>query len=225
MSNQNIIIALLIVVVLGAGLWYALSMEGGNPISTNSDGEVVAKVNGEEITNDDFQAQLTQAKQMDLEMEEEQLKTEVLDQMIGNVLIKQKAEEKGITVEESEIDQQMNQVIQQSGGEEAFKKQLEEANITREELRERAREQILVQNYVDSEISEDKLEVTEEELKSYFDQMMAQQGNATNTPSFDEMQDSQKEQIRSQLKQQKRNQETQNLIKQLKEEANIEKLL
>lgn len=227
MSKQNIIIAILIVAVVGAGLWYTFSRNGKQNSPSNE--EAVATVNGEEITSSDFQVQLEQAKQMysqqKMDFKEEQLRAQVLDQMIGNLLIKQKAGQEEVTVKESEVNAQMNQVVQSSGGEQAFKKRLQEADLTREELRKRAREQLLVQSYLKTAIPEDKLEVTDQEIKSYFEQMVGQGGNATGTPSFEEMEQGQKEQIRTQLEQQKRRQETQNLIEKLRKEAEIKKSL
>lgn len=229
MNKKNIILAVLIIAALGVGIWYALSMSGGqNPLSGK---KVVAKVNGEKITNADFQAQLKQAKQMTsqqgLDIDEEKLKTRVLDQMTGNILIKQKAKEAGISVEKNEVKAEINKVKETLGGEDAFKKQLENANLTQEDLEELTKEQLLREKYVKTQVSEDELEVSEEEVKNYFDQMMLQQGgeNATNTPSLEEMDEAQKEKIKTQIRLQKRSSKTRELIESLREEADIEKSL
>ncbi len=141
--------------------------------------------------------------------------------MIGSILLKQEANEQNIAVDQEEINSQMSQMIQNLGGEEAFNEQLQSAGLTEKQLRERMKEQVLVQKYIDSEIPQQELEVTDEEIKTYFNQIMAQQGEGSELPSFEEMEESQKEQLRSQLKQQKQSLEVQQLIEQLKQEAEI----
>jgi parvulin-like peptidyl-prolyl isomerase len=232
MSTKNIILAVLIVAALAVGIWYAVSMtDGQNPFSKDAEAKVVATVNGEEITNADLQAQLEQAKQMvsqqGLDIDEKQLKERVLDQMIGNVLIKQKAKEEGITVKQSEINAEINKVKENLGGEEAFNKQLKNADITMDELEELTREQLLSQEYVESQVAEEELKVSDKEIKNFFNQMMIQQGGeaATDTPSVEEMDEAQKEQIKTQIRQQKRSSKTRELIESLREEAEIEKNL
>lgn len=230
MSTKNIILAVLVVAALGVGIWYALTMtEGQNPLSR--DNKVVAKVNGEKITNTDFQAQLQQAEQLssqqNLNIDKEQLKSRVLDQMIGNILIRQKAKDEDISVKEEEVDKKIDEIIKSLGGEEAFNKQLEDAELTQEGLEEMTREQLLTEKYIESQVPEKELEVSEEEVKNYFNQMMLQQGgkNATNTPKLEDMSEKEKEQIKTQLRQQKQTTKTQELIEELRQDADIEKKL
>ncbi len=224
------IIIVLVILVVGAGLWYTLSNQSQNKEASNKDGEAVAIVNGEKIAKADLEAQFAQAKQMYSQQnlndqQKQQLKDQLLDQLIGSILLKQEAKKQGVTIDQGEIDSQMDQMIQSLGGEEAFNKQLQQSGLTREELKTRMKEQLVVQEYINSEISEGELSVTDEELKSYYDQMRAiQQGGGTQTPSFEEMEDTQKDQMRSQLKQQKRSTQTQQLIEKLKKDANIQKL-
>jgi len=221
---KKLIIILLIVLVIGAGLWYVLSSDKGADLDLENG--TAAIVNGEKIANKDLQTQITQTKQMypeqDLNLEQEkQLEAQILDQMIGSILLKQEAKKQDIAVDQEEINSQMSQMIQNLGGEEAFNEQLQSAGLTEKQLRERMKEQVLVQKYIDSEIPQQELEVTDEEIKTYFNQIMAQQGEGSELPSFEEMEESQKEQLRSQLKQQKQSLEVQQLIEQLKQEAEI----
>jgi len=221
---KKLIIILLIVLVIGAGLWYVLSSDKGADLDLENG--TAAIVNGEKIANKDLQTQITQTKQMypeqDLNLEQEkQLEAQILDQMIGSILLKQEAKKQDIAVDQEEINSQMSQMIQNLGGEEAFNEQLQSAGLTEKQLRERMKEQVLVQKYIDSEIPQQELEVTDEEIKTYFNQIMAQQGEGSELPSFEEMEESQKEQLRSQLKQQKQSLGVQQLIEQLKQEAEI----
>ena len=221
---KKLIIILLIVLVIGAGLWYVLSSDKGADLDLENG--TAAIVNGEKIANKDLQTQITQTKQMypeqDLNLEQEkQLEAQILDQMIGSILLKQEAKKQDIAVDQEEINSQMSQMIQNLGGEEAFNEQLQSAGLTEKQLRERMKEQVLVQKYIDSEIPQQELEVTDEEIKTYFNQIMAQQGEGSELPPFEEMEESQKEQLRSQLKQQKQSLGVQQLIEQLKQEAEI----
>ena len=227
MSKKNIIITVLALALAGVGIWYALSFTDAQKFLSQN--KIVATVNGEEISEADFQDQLEQAKQMSsqqgLEVDEEKLKTQVLDQMIGNILIQQEAEKKGIKVEQSEIDTEIQKAVEGLGGEENLNKQLEKFNLTREKLEELTREQLLTQKYIEVEVPEEELQVSEEEAKRYFDQMMLQQGgeNATNVPAFSELEEAQKNQLNTQLKQQKRTQKIREIIEKLREEADIQK--
>ncbi len=230
------IIIILIILVVGAGLWFVLfntnQINRNQKPITGSESGTVAIVNGEKIDRSDLEAQFAQVKQMYSQQnltsdQEKQLKDQMLDQLIGSVLLKQEAKEQAITLDQGEIDTQMNQMIQNLGGEEKLNQQLQQAGLTKKELRDNMKEQLLVQEYIGSKISDEQLNVTDEDLESYYEQMSAMQqgvGTQTETPTFGEITDTQKQQLRSQLKQQKRSVEIQKLIEELKKNADISKL-
>lgn len=193
--------------------------------------EVVATVNGEEITREELEVMLEQQKQqyqmqgMDLDSEEmsdmrEQLERQILDSLIANLLMAQAAEEKGISVSEEELEQEYQDLAAQFGGEEELNQQLEAAGITREEIKEDIARTLPAQKYMESykeeNISEEDLEVSEEELKAVYDQYSAQMGEEFG--EFEEV----KPQLEEDLKRQKENEVLQSHVEELREEAEVE---
>ena len=118
------------------------------------DDQVVATVNGEEISKEELYQAMLEGNGRD-----------ILDQLILEHLVLQEGEKLGIVVSESEIDTELNQVVEDSfrGDMEQFRQALLEYGITEEHVRERIRiEQIL------KKIAEGRLEITEEDEKEYF---------------------------------------------------------
>ncbi len=193
--------------------------------------EVVATVNGEEIAREELEVMLEQQKQqyqmqgMDLDSEDmsdmlEQLERQILDSLVANLLMAQAAEEKGISVSEEELEQEYQDLVAQFGGEEELNQQLEAAGITREEIKEDIARTLPAQKYMESykeeNISEEDLEVSEEELKAVYDQYSAQMGEEFG--EFEEV----KPQLEEDLKRQKENEVLQSHVEELREEAEIE---
>ena len=85
--------------------------------------EVVATVNGTEITKDDFvQTYQSQYQQMAMQQQsggqapdEEQLKTQVAEQLVNNELLRQGAEDAGIKATDKDIDTTLDEIAKQSG--------------------------------------------------------------------------------------------------------------
>ena len=117
---------------------------------------MVALVNGQPIYKADLEKQVSQfarsfAQQgMDLQSEEgrktlEQLRRQVLEGLIEQVIIEQAAAEMGITVEEQELEEHIRQAISQGGGEAEFRKWLEANGLTEEDFRRMTRAQLLTE--------------------------------------------------------------------------------
>ena len=193
--------------------------------------EVVATVNGEEIAREELEVMLEQQKQqyqmqgMDMDSEDmsdmlEQLERQILDSLVANLLMAQAAEEKGISVSEEELEQEYQDLVAQFGGEEELNQQLEAAGITQEEIKEDIARTLPAQKYMESykeeNISEEDLEVSEEELKAVYDQYSAQMGEEFG--EFEEV----KPQLEEDLKRQKENEVLQSHVEEVREEAEIE---
>ena len=146
-SNNNIIITLavvLIAVIIGAFIYFYQSDGIG--------GELVASVNGEKITKDDFFQEMYNYYGDD-----------VLDDLIKRTLILQEAERKGLSVSEEEIDEEIAEIINQFGSEEEFYEVLKEYGDNIDDLRERISIDKLLQKVVMEEI-----DIDDEELESFF---------------------------------------------------------
>lgn len=122
---------------------------------------VVAEVNGEAIPLADFQRQLTDARTyllseglIDPDTEEGQasldaLREQVLAQLIDQVLIKQAADDMGLTVTSEELDASIAKIKEDLGSDQAFAEALAANNLTEEEFRKLQRQQLLSRKVMD----------------------------------------------------------------------------
>jgi len=219
MTKQKIIISLIIAAVVITGAWYAVSMNNSWKNSADS-GNVVATVNGAELSREDFDAQFQQAQQSYLQQGVDvsdaqfvsQLETQVLDQMIAKVLLKQEAEKLGLTVDNSEVDTELASIIESVGGRDAFDQQLVGMNLSEEELKNDIIEQFLINKYIETQVPEDQT-ATDEEARALYDQANTQQ----DLPPFEEI----KEQAKAEVIRQKQDQLIQALVASLRESADI----
>lgn len=115
--------------------------------------EVVATVNGENITRAEFTERL-----------EKIAGQQILDQMITEKLILMEGEKKKVSPTDAEVDAELKSTVQRFGGDEQFKAFLERRGETMEEAKERIVLQLTVQALV-----ADKAKVTEEQIKSEYE--------------------------------------------------------
>lgn len=197
--------------------------------------EVVAEVNGEEISKADFvafyepqfQQQAMAAQQGGQEMEEAELKTQVADQLVDNRLLVQAAEDAGIEATDEDIDAVLEEVAQQNGMESADEviTALEEQGQAEEDIREDAATQHLLDTYIAQEA--DIAEPSDEELKQQYEEMKTQaeeQQGATGggqeqaqIPPFEEVRD----QISDQAVAEQENEVATQKVEELRESADI----
>jgi len=106
-----------------------------------------------------------------------QVKGEVLDGLVADMLMAVHAERTGVEVQQTVIEEEVEKTIQrnisQMGGRNAFKDELERYGLTEEQIRRQWEEKIrarhLMQQLAYSEIW-DGVEVSEEELREYYRQ-------------------------------------------------------
>lgn len=190
--------------------------------------EVVAEVNGEEITQEDFtqtyesQFQQTAMQQQMMgggeEINQDELKQQVADMLVNQELLAQEAENRDFTAGEDEVNEMVDQMLEQNGMEnrdELFAA-LDEQGLPEDEVMNLLETQIKVDQLIEDESGE--IEPTDEELQEMYDQMQEQQGQTEGEeepPSFEEL----KPQLEQQFVMQKQGEVTQALIEQLKEDA------
>lgn len=115
---------------------------------------MAARVNGEPIYLDEYELELEryknslQAQGIDLESQEgqdrlAQARGWILNMMIEQVLTEQAAEQAGIEVTDTEVEQYMQNMVAESGGEEAFRAKLEEWGETYEHAKKEVRAQLI----------------------------------------------------------------------------------
>ncbi len=196
MTRKTAYIAIAVVLVAGLGIAGAfLGLFDG---ITGMDEDVVATVNGEVVTEEEFNQAMEQEKMqyqaqgVDLESEEmaemlADLEEQVLDNyFIIPILLEQKAEEQGIEISDEEIEERYQEYAAQFGGEEQLLEAMEDAGLNREDLDEDIIRELTIQNYLDQyletyleenpdeRIEADKVELSDEEVEEYYQQMRSQ---------------------------------------------------
>ncbi|MGB5945551.1 SurA N-terminal domain-containing protein [Paenisporosarcina sp.] len=187
--------------------------------------KIVAIVNDEELKGDQYnqalmsiQGQMQQMGQDPTSKEaSEQIKTQTLDTLVNQTLIRQKADEAKLTATEEEINKEYTTYEEQVGGEEAMAKALEAQKMDKETLKEQIADSIVFGKYQDK-VAPAK-EVTDEEIQAYYDQAVAQaEGTEQKLPPLEEA----SEEIKGILEQQQQQELFAAHVEKLKADAKIE---
>ena len=201
-------------VVIVAGLIYiAINTEK----TTDTKNDIAAEVNGEAISKTEFDRHFEQdSRGIDPKNTKavSQLKTQVMDEMIGNKLLVQAASKAGIKATKEDIDAQISLIEQQAGGKETFLARLAELEIDESKLRLDIGNQIMIQEYLLKNIDLESIIVTDEEISSLYEKVNSVQDNL---PPLSEI----KQQITEQIKFEKQQELADSLVKSLRNEADI----
>lgn len=115
---------------------------------------IVAKVNGKEISKEELYEKMVS-----------QYGQQTLEQLMADALIDQEIKDKEIAVSEEEINEELSSLMASYGGEEAFEEAMTANGVTQSQIKED------IKSYLKTEkVLEPRIEVTEEEMKSYFDE-------------------------------------------------------
>jgi parvulin-like peptidyl-prolyl isomerase len=146
-----------------------------------SEGEQAASVNGETITvqqvQDRYQA-MTQGSQLSQQVYDnpamqDQLKAQILSQLIQVQLLRQGADELGVEVGDAEIDEQRYRIEQRLSGQgTSLQDEMERQGMSEEDLRQEL-EALALQDAVAAELASGD-DITDEEVRSYFEENTAQ---------------------------------------------------
>ncbi|WLR51123.1 SurA N-terminal domain-containing protein [Bacillus tianshenii] len=192
--------------------------------------KVVAVVNGEDIPRKEFEDVYTgqfqqaalQSQMSGQEVNQEQLRKQVVDGMVNQELLTQEANSGNYTASEEEVNQFLDKVVKQNGLEskEKLMKMLEKQGMDKEEVMSQVKTQVKVDQLIESKHGEVK--VTEQELKKAYEQTKKMQsqmggGEKAKMPSFEEMKPKLKEQVEGQ----KKAEATQSIVKKLREDAEV----
>lgn len=214
--------------VLSATMGFADFITGGGRGGAMSmPNDVVATVNGEEIAAEELEAQLEnlkasyRAQGMDLDSPEmegmlQQARMQILDEMISMKLLEQRAEEEGIEVPEEKVDEQYQEIVEQFGDEEALLAQLEEFDLTLDELMDDIRQNATIRHYIELQVDQDELEVSEEEMRARYEEQ--QEAGVEELQEYEEM----RPQLEQMLQDEKEQQQVQQLLEELRQESEIE---
>ena len=157
----------LILSALLAGLLVTASCGSDSSASAN----VVARVNGKDITTTQLEKQvqvsLNGAELPPSAEEQEDLKLQVLNQMIINEILLEQAAAANLNATDAEVDVKFNELKSQ-GTEEQFKEMLKKQKMTVDDIRSGLRKTITIDKLVNKEITS-KISVTDAEIKVFYD--------------------------------------------------------
>ncbi|KUG51114.1 hypothetical protein AVL62_12775 [Serinicoccus chungangensis] len=200
----------------------------------------VATVNGQDVTKEEFvtyyESQFAsaagQAQMSGEELDEEQLQQDTLEVVVDSVLLRQAAEEERLDPSDEEVDTLLEELATGNGLEsvDQFLEVLAQQGMDEETARREAASQLAIQAYVEQEAPVE--EPSEEELRAYYDELVAQQEDAgggeddaagtaapqqPEIPEFDQVRD----QLAQQLQSEEQAAATDELVAGLREDAEI----
>ncbi len=209
----TLIIAIVVGVMFYLGRNPALAPVTSTPIANTSvsPDTVRATVNGEEIIQATINNRLGEASQVltsqGVDINDPniraQMETQIIEDTISYVLLKQGATKAGITVDPSALEEAFQGFVTQAGGEEQLSSQLQQAGLTEEEFKLRLTEQLTIDSYLNNNIDISEITITDKEITSAYDLAVANAGEGNPPPLAD---------VRNQVEQQILGQKRQKLI-------------
>lgn len=201
---------IIVVVLIGVALWY-----NGDSAPAQPEGDTVAVVNGEVITQARLDQRLALLAGQGQAVETDAQKLDILNQMVDQQLVLQDAAERGIVVTAEQADAQFEVVVGSFESPEAFQAALVQNSLSEADVRADVKTQLVLQQYAAELQAENNLTVTEEEVNALYVQLTEGQENV---PSFEEVQ----AQLSSQIGQQKLNTVLESVLASLRATAEIE---
>jgi peptidyl-prolyl cis-trans isomerase SurA len=210
------------------------SSESSAPTGSEADltgiPDVVAEVNGEEVTKEEFaapyQAQLQQAT-MQAQMgggeapDEKALQEQTANGLVDAELLKQEAESRGIEVSDDQVDAQLTELAEQNqlDSAQALLDALEEQGTSEDQARSQVETQVLVEGLVEDEAGD--IQPTEEDLRALYQQVKQQQSQAGQAGQPVPPYAKAKPQLEQQAVSQEQNRIAQQLVDELRQDADI----
>ena len=154
-----------------SALWAGLLMTASCGSDSSASANVVARVNGKDITTTQLEKQvqtrLNGAEQPPSAEEQQDLKLQVLNQLINDQILLEQAAAANLNATDAEVDVKFNEFKSQYT-EEKFKDLLKEQKMTIDDIRNELRKSITIDKLVTKEITS-KISVTDAEIKNFYD--------------------------------------------------------
>lgn len=195
--------------------------------------DVVAEINGEEITKEEFEqvytGQFQQASMMQEmsgeEVNEDELKQQIADGLVSERLLIQEAENRDISASEEDVDAMISEITEANGmeSEDDFFAAMEESGMSEDDIRAELEKQVKVEALIAEEAGD--IEPTDEELQEIYDEQIAAreeaqsegEGEETEPPAFEDV----KPQIEEQVAREKEAEAAEGLAEELREDADV----
>ena len=142
----------------------------------------VAEVNGTEISKDEFvtvyqgqyQQMTMQAQMTGQPVDENQLKSQTLEGLVGSELLRQEAVERGLEVSDAEVDTALAEFAEANqASEDEFLAAMGEQGLDRDAVMEQIEKQLLVDKLIVDEYGE--FSATDQEIEAAYQQLVQQQ--------------------------------------------------
>jgi peptidyl-prolyl cis-trans isomerase SurA len=137
---------------------------------SKASGDIVARINGKEITMAQLEKQFemrANSEQVPSQEETQNLKLQLLNQIINDHILLEMASQAGLTATDAEVDVKLNELKTQ-GTEEQFQQMLKQQKMSLDDLKAEYRKQITLDKLVNKEITS-KISVSEAEIKSFYE--------------------------------------------------------
>jgi len=142
---------------------------------TQAPDDKIAVVNGSAITRAEFDHQLEGAQRRMMMTKGAQggsdvsgLKKRILDRLVERELLYQASQEKGIEVDEVEINKRLEKMKARFPGQAEFDNALSKMALTEEMVKDQLRQDLAVEGLVDEQIVQ-KITISDEEIKAFYD--------------------------------------------------------
>lgn len=189
--------------------------------------EVAIEVNGETVSESELESRIDQTVEQlkqqyadqisddddEQQFLEQQAKQQVVDQTVQQLVLKTSAQQANdIEVTDNEIETQIDMAREGFKSEDEFRAALQHEGLSPDDFKERIHDSLLIEKFIQQEIGD--IQVSEEEARDYFE------NNQQNFPdsSFEEAES----EVKRLLRHQKKQQEQQEMISELREESDIE---
>ena len=194
--------------------------------------DVVAEVNGTKITKDkftaayegQFQQMAMQSQMTGQEVDQDALKKQTAEAMVGTQLLIQEADHRGIKAAQKDVDAELEKMAKSNDFKTvdellaAIKKQGMDENEVNAEMQTQVKvNKLIAEEAGDTKTSEKELKAAYDQAKQQQEAMGEQSGQKAEVPSMEEMRPNLEEQVKAQ----KETEATQALVTDLREKADV----
>ncbi|MGO2862341.1 MAG: SurA N-terminal domain-containing protein [Brevibacterium sp.] len=204
--------------------------QDGKP-ATDDIPDVVAEVNGDKITKDDFvplyetqyQQMQMQSQQSGQQVDEDQLKTQTAENLVSTKLLTQEADKRDIKVSDKDIDKALEESAKSSQmSKNDFLKAMKDQGMDEKKVNSEMANQLKIEDLITDEYGEFKVTGEEigqayEQAKTQQEQMAQQGGQQQEVPELEEM----RPQLEEQVKSQKSTEATQKFAEKLRKQGDV----
>jgi len=138
--------------------------------------DVMAKVNGYKVLRSEvdksYNTQIAGSPQKPTAAEEEALRLNILDQIIGVQLHLQQAEKQGVVATDDEVDSKFNQ-MKAPYTQEEFQKKIKDQGLTEADAKQEIRRNLTIEKLLNKEIAS-KVTISDADIQNYFNQHKAE---------------------------------------------------